>query len=245
MARKVVDTISFTLQAGERLALVGPNGAGKSTLLKSIAGLLPIQTGSICIEGQDISQLSALRRAQLIGYLPQRFEVRIDISVYEFLKVSLYPVTGLYTAPDSDRRILDLMNQFKLQELSERSLLCVSGGELQRVLLASALVHKPKVLLLDEPGSFLDPYNYEEIMKVLFEYTSAHALTVLSVSHDLNLSALWNHTLLALKCGRSAYYGEAQKFMTAAHVQDVFGYSPLLVPHPQANCQLVLPRGPQ
>jgi iron complex transport system ATP-binding protein len=244
-SNSIIGPISFALERGQHLALVGPNGAGKSTVLKAIAGILPLRSGDIRFKGQSINDISTLSRARLIGYLPQRLEISMDISVWSFVSAGLYPLIGEFgVLADADARVSKALAQFDVNEFAERSLLCLSGGELQRVFLAAAMVHEPEILVLDEPGSFLDPRHYETISESLYSLARRENMTVIAVSHDLNLSALWSNRMAALKSGRLIFDGTATSFMQAENLRNTFDFNPLLITHPAGSLQVLLPRGP-
>lgn len=244
-SNSIIGPISFAVERGQHLALVGPNGAGKSTVFKAIAGILPLRSGDIRFNGQSINAISTLSRARLIGYLPQRLQISTDISVHNFVAAGLYPLIGAFgVLADANARVAKALTQFHVNEFAERSLLCLSGGELQRVFLAAAMVHEPEILVLDEPGSFLDPRHYEAISESLYSLARRKHLTVITVSHDLNLSALWSNRMVALKNGQLIFDGTAASFMQAENIRNTFDFNPLLVSHPGGSLQVLLPRGP-
>lgn len=238
--RKLVDDANFALYAGKIIAIVGPNGAGKSTLLKSLAGILPTVGGEISWGGS--TALDARSRAKMIGYVPQSFSLAAPITVQRFVISGLFPELGRFGAVENQReRILEALRLVNCAELEDRQVHTLSGGEAQRVLLAAALVHKPKVLLLDEPGSLLDLKHDQELYALLKELVSSGERAVLVVSHDLNASSLLADEILAMKRGRQEYYGAASGFMRAEVVRQVFDFEPIFVAHPRSGMPMILP----
>lgn len=166
--------ISLALHRDECLAIVGPNGAGKSTLLKTIAGIVPHYDGSVLVGGNEVRELSPQVLAHRVGFVPQRIEHLPPFSVREFLELS-----GLERSEES----LSLV-----RHLEDRSLTHLSGGELQRALVAGVVAQGASMLLLDEPTSNVDPRGRKEIEQLLKKCRDELSLSYILVTHDVSLA---------------------------------------------------------
>jgi len=173
--------ITFDIQKNKIATLLGPNGAGKSTIIKAILGILPYE-GEIKIFGKSIRSSYAS-----IGYVPQRysFDQKIPITVYEFLKLALLSCTSCHK--NKDKLIKESLEQVSLQKYERTTLSSLSGGQLQRILLARALVHKPKLLILDEPEAGIDVGAEQSLYSLLQKMRNETEVTILIASHELDV----------------------------------------------------------
>ncbi|MBQ2508770.1 MAG: ATP-binding cassette domain-containing protein [Bacteroidales bacterium] len=160
--QRAVDNASFTITPGEIVGLLGPNGAGKSTLMKIITCFLPPTEGTVSVYGYDIFDDPVNVRRQ-IGYLPEQNPLYTDMYVREFLRF----VAGVYQIPHAKERVEEMIALTGLTPESDKRIMALSKGYRQRVGLAQALIHDPKVLILDEPTTGLDPNQLEEIRSLI------------------------------------------------------------------------------
>lgn len=177
----ILTNFSWSVQRGERWAIVGPNGAGKTTLIRSILGLLPLQGGDLSFytpTGEVLSSRPSL------GYLPQinNIDKTFPIEVSEVIRSGLYG-SGL-SAREESQRIEQLLSLIDLSDYHNQAIGKLSGGQLQRVLLARAVAAKPELIILDEPTSFLDKRYKEQFIALLDRLITPEA-TILMVTHDL------------------------------------------------------------
>lgn len=194
--------VSFTINTGEMAFLTGHSGAGKSTLLKLVMLMEQPTAGHVQVGEQILNRLGRhdipyLRRS--IGVVFQNHQLLFDRSVYENVALPLN-ICG-YTPEDAARRVRAALDKVGLLEREKMNPMALSSGEQQRVGIARAIVHKPKVLLADEPTGNLDPQLSAEIMR-LFEQFNRVGTTVLIASHDLSLISSMRHRMLTLKSGR-------------------------------------------
>ena len=241
--RRLVDGISFALPEGQLFSIVGPNGAGKSTLLKMLARVLEPSSGTIKIAEQAVSALTPAQHAQLIGYVPQALETDYHHEVFDFVLMGLYPAVGRWERIDSqhEQLVLEALELVDMLPFSARPLRTLSGGERQRVLLASALVHRPKLLLLDEPTTFLDPRHEFEIETLLADIRIKTRVSILSVTHQLNSCALRSDFILGMRDGQIAFAGPSKDFMQSEVLQRIFGFEFQLIRHPHMDLNMVVP----
>ena len=181
--RPVVRNVSIELRRGEAVGLLGPNGAGKTTTFYMIVGLVKPDTGSISLDGADITNLPMYRRARLgIGYLPQEASVFRGLNVEQNVMAALEVVE-----PDPDRRDMmldELLGEFGIDHLRRTPALALSGGERRRVEIARALASEPAFMLLDEPFAGIDPLAIADIREVI-TYLKARGIGILITDHNV------------------------------------------------------------
>lgn len=199
--------VSFQVEEGEFLGIMGPNGGGKSTLLKAMLGLVPITQGSIKIYNQDVKE-----KGSSIGYVPQfaTMDKRFPISVFEVvltgcIRKELAPFFK-YTEKDKERA-QEQLKRVGIENLSNRQISELSGGEFQKLLIARALAVQPRLLLLDEPTASVDAKSREQIYHLLGELNKE--ITIILVTHDLMAISSNVHSLACLN-GSLAYHGEPE-----------------------------------
>lgn len=218
--KKLLDDISFTCNAGEMLSFIGPNGAGKTTLLKSITNIYKKQSGQVLLFDKDISTLSFEELSRVVAYMPQFNEVP-HISVLEVLEL------GRYTFCHSkirlqDRNIIDaIIKEFSLEPILNMNISNLSGGQRQKVFLASALVQEPKLLILDEPIAHLDPKNQLDVLRVVKKITKEKNIITLIVLHDIQHALHYSDELLMLKNAKVLYQLKRDE-VKEKHLNEVF-----------------------
>jgi iron complex transport system ATP-binding protein len=219
-----LDGITGHINGGEWLGLIGPNGAGKTTLLGAISRLLRYD-GVITIGGQRAAALGRRQLARLIAYVPQRPMLPPDMTVSEYVLLGRTAHIGYLRAETAaDRRVCaSVIERLDLGMMSGRMLRAMSGGELQRVVLARALAQEAPVLLLDEPTSALDLGRRMDALELIDEVRREQSLTVLSAIHDLTLAGQFADRLLLLSGGQVAATGKPAEVLTDAVLADHFG----------------------
>jgi iron complex transport system ATP-binding protein len=213
--KKVLKDISLSINSGETWAIIGKNGAGKSTLIKCMAGLLPLQKGSVFINGADIAQIRARELAKVIAYVPQAATLGLaPYTVFDFVMLGRYPYQGLMAIPNqNDKRIVsDAIRLADVENLGGRLLTTLSGGELQRVFLAGAVAQQSKILMLDEPSTFLDPLHQELMRKSLERIHNEYGTVILTITHDANSAISQFGNILALNEGSLFFAGTTGDF---------------------------------
>ncbi len=203
-------------------AIVGPNGAGKSTLLRVLAGLQPVDTGTVRFDGQPLAAMRARERAARIAWLAQQGEASGELTVREVVQLGRLARLGLFTAPGAadEARVDAAMQEAECGAWQQRRLHELSGGERQRVLLARALAVDAPWLLLDEPTTHLDPPHQVALVRLVRRQVHA-GTTVVSVLHDLSL-ALLADTLVVMRQGRIRAQGARDDPQLHAALSDVF-----------------------
>ncbi len=222
--QQILHNISFSLQAGCSYTLLGPNGAGKSTLLKCLNRIQQNWTGDIIIQGESSRKLSQRQIARRIGFVPQQNSLSSNYRVHEFLLLSRFAQHGIWAGIDqADRQALDFaVERAGISPFLDRRLNSLSGGEAQKVFIASALMQQTPILLLDEPTTFLDPRYQKEVNQLLGELARSEQITMLQVSHDINSAAHFSDRLLLIKKGRLIKEGTPQELLNPENMNSLF-----------------------
>ncbi len=232
--RPALESLSLVLPQGAFVGLLGPNGSGKSTLLRCLAGTLAPRAGQVLVLGRPIARLPERRRARLAAMLPQRPETVPALTAFALVLMGRYahtPFLGGYGKEDrtAAQRALE---ETGAAHLAGRSADTLSGGELQRILLARALAQDAPLLLLDEAVAGLDPACQTAVLDSLARRNRADGLTVIAALHDLNLAALYCDRLIFLKQGRIVADGSTERIFTAQTLGEVYENAVAVVPHP-------------
>ena len=202
----VLSHVGFTAQSGECVGILGNNGAGKSTLITCINRIRTPDSGSVLIDGKAVGNMSRRELARSVAYVAQKNEMS-QTTVFDCVLLGRKPYIRWAVGEEDLRLCTAMIHRVGLEALELRSLDELSGGELQKVMLARALVQRPKVLLLDEPTSNLDPRNQYEMMELVREVAREQHITVLIVIHDLNLALRYCDRFFFLKDGSGYRYG--------------------------------------
>ena len=199
-AAEVLRGLTFEVPSGCLVAILGENGSGKTTLLKTINRLLAPSSGTVWIDGVAVGAMSGREIARRFGYMPQRQEAA-HCTVFEAVLLGRKGCRGGRASAEDLEKIEDIVRLVHLEKLAMRPTAELSGGELQKVILARALAQEPKVLLLDEPINHLDPVNQIEVMSLLHAITRDLGITSLVVTHNLNNALQFADRFILLKNG--------------------------------------------
>lgn len=220
---EVVRDLTFSVTSGEWLAVVGPNGAGKTTLLHALAGLLPF-SGTLKLGEEDPRTLPRRRLARIVALMPQQPVVPPGMTSRELISLGRTPFLGRFaTESAADQRAVDTeIARLGLGALADRPADSLSGGELQRVMLARALCQEPQVLLLDEPTSALDLGHQQSVLDLVDQMRSERGLTVLAAMHDLTLAGQYAHRILLINRGQVVRDGKPFEVLAPDLLNDTF-----------------------
>ena len=224
-AQTAVHQVSFSLRPGQWLMLAGPNGAGKSTLIRAVAQTIPY-TGRITLDGRDLRSLRPAERARQVAVLSQHNSAQYGYTVEEIVQLGRYAHRKgfLSSKPEGeDQRVDSALALTGLTEYRHRSVLTLSGGELQRVFLAQVFAQDPRVLILDEPANHLDLNYQQQIFSLIQDWLGMPGRAVLSVVHDLSLAKKYGTHALLMHRGHSVAYGETDAVLTPSNLQSVYG----------------------
>jgi iron complex transport system ATP-binding protein len=240
------DGLSFQVGHGESVGLIGPNGSGKTTLLRLLCGTLAADGGEAVLLGRPVRSIPPRERARLVAIVPQESSLLFNFSVLEVVLMGRAPrlgLLGLERPADYEAARLAL-RQVDLAEEEDRPLRELSSGERQRALIARALAQEPRLLLLDEPTAFLDLKHRLQIHEILLRLNRQGGLTVITVSHDLNLAARYGSRLLVLHRGRLAADGPPLSVLTPGMVRSVYETEAAVERDPQTGAPYLIPRAP-
>jgi iron complex transport system ATP-binding protein len=217
----VFSGISLEAKGGEILCLVGPNGAGKTTLLKCINRLLPPQSGAVFINGQDVAKMKLAERAKSIAYVPQGAHTHFPISVFDAILLGRRPYLNWKPKQNDLDMVGGIIERMNLENLALRDLNEISGGERQKVIIAKAIVQEPRILLFDEPTTFLDLKFQLKIMSLIRELIDEKRLCAVITTHDLNHALQFADRIAVLKDGKIVALGLPEA-LTAQVVREVY-----------------------
>jgi iron complex transport system ATP-binding protein len=222
--KQVLDDISLDVYPGEIIGILGPNGSGKSTLLRIMDGVLAPQRGKLEINGKPYGHLSRKELAREVAMVSQEQHFRFSFSCVEVVMMGRFPhLKAIQFENKNDLSIvMDALRATHALEFSERSIHDLSGGERQRVLIARALAQEPRVMLLDEPTSFLDLKFKREIFRLVSSLSKEKGLAVVIVSHDIDLVSQYCSRVILLKKGSVYRAGAPDDVITSENIEDVY-----------------------
>ncbi|MCZ3365573.1 MULTISPECIES: ABC transporter ATP-binding protein [Methanobacterium] len=217
----VLKDVNFKVKKGDFVSILGVNGSGKSTLMKCINRILKFKEGMIFVEDRDLKKMKDIEIARKIGYVPQSSETGF-VTVFDAVLLGRKP----YIKWDISKKDIELTeNILKVMNLEEYALRYInelSGGELQKVVIARALVQEPQILLLDEPTSDLDLKNQLEVMKIIREVSDTHNIASIVVMHDINLALRYSDKFIILKEGQVFTTG-GKEVITPEIIKETYG----------------------
>ncbi|WP_339064385.1 ABC transporter ATP-binding protein [Fusobacterium polymorphum] len=223
--KEVLKELSLDIDENKLTGIIGPNGCGKSTLAKNIIKYINGKFESFKIMDTDIRELTHKKIAQLISYIPQKSIIIPNISVFDYVLLGRFPLlkNSWDNYSEQDYEIVEKnINLLNIRELKDRNIETLSGGELQKALLARALSQEAKILLLDEPTSALDLNNAVEFMKILKNISIKKNISVIIIIHDLNLASLFCDSLIILKDGRFIEKGSPKEVINEENIKSVY-----------------------
>ena len=223
-ATSILKNVSVSIEPGERIAVVGPNGAGKSTLLSVMAGLRKA-SGRILIDGKNIDDMSPRERAQILSYVPQQPEMPAGMTVASYVLLGRSPHLSLLgmEGPDDYRIAEEVLAQFDLSEMAQRTLESLSGGELQRCHLARAIAQETPVVFLDEPTAALDLGHQQQVLDRIRRIREERQLTVVMTMHDLSLASQHSDRIILMFEGQIAAQGPPSEVLEPTRLSDLYG----------------------
>jgi iron complex transport system ATP-binding protein len=238
----VLSEVDLELAPGEVLGLIGPNGAGKTSLIRAISGVLKPSSGSIQLDGRDLSNISESERARLLAVVPQSTQLPPAFTVWECVALGRTPhLNWLGQLGTQDRAKVEwALEVSEMAALKERRAGELSGGEQQRILLARALAQDCPILLLDEPTAHLDLHHQVALLGLVARMAAEQKLAVLLAMHDLNLAALYADRLALLVAGNIRAIGTPAEVLTTENLQIAYQVPLSVLVNPQHGLPLVV-----
>jgi iron complex transport system ATP-binding protein len=223
--RHVLRQLSFNVKKGEFFIAIGPNGSGKTTLMKLMAGILKLQKGQIEILGLPNCSYTPKALARVVAFVPQRLPVDLPFTAGEAVLLGRAPYQGvLGIERERDLEIAKQAMQFTgVDHLTGASLSQLSGGEQQRVFIARAICQEPDIMLLDEPTASLDLAHQVKVMDLMEKLKREKGITVIMVSHDVNLAAMYGDQVLLLKEGEVVCIGIPPDVLSFQKLEETYG----------------------
>ncbi len=240
----VLDGVTMKVPEGALYAVLGPNGSGKSTLMKALLGVIPIAGGSALIGGRSAASWKRREMARAVGAVAQSETLTFPLTVRELVAMGRYAHQGALGAESAhDRRaIAAALEACDVAELAGRDATTLSGGELQRVRIARALAQEPSALVLDEPTASLD-IRHEMAILELLEHSARRGITVLLITHGLDMAARYADRMLLLDGGRVAAEGTPAEVLDARTLSTVYGWPVAVADDPVTGAPRVIPLG--
>ena len=239
----VLNDISLNFRAGEFAGVIGPNGSGKSTLLKLIGGILPPPSETVFFKNRELSHYKKKELAVSIAWIPQEKQMAFAFKVIDIVMMGRHPyLSPLAFEGENDYQIAEeAMRQTQVLEFANRSFNEISGGEKQRVMIASAISQKPEVMLLDEPTSALDIKYQIEILNILKQLNGEENKSLILAMHDLHLASKFCKRLILLKKGRIFYEGPPAEVLQKEILEEVYEVKVKIFQDDEDGSLLVVP----
>jgi iron complex transport system ATP-binding protein len=238
----VLERVEFTVKTGESFGIIGPNGSGKTTLLKVLSGLETPNDGVASMDGRPVSSYRRKELARWLAVLQQDALPPIGFRVRDVVAMGRFPFQNWLGEERGDTEALidSVLECMSLTALADRTVDRLSGGERQRVALAKAMAQQPRVLLLDEPTTYLDIGYQIQLMDLIRAWQRDAELTVVAVLHDLNLAAMYCDRLLLLHHGQVVCCGTPREVLTPSRIESVYGTKASVLPHPTSGVPQVM-----
>ena len=230
----VLYNIEFQVKVGETFGIIGPNGSGKSTLIRTMSGLLKPSQGEILLNSQPIGSYRKQELAKLIAVLEQEGIPPLSFTIEEVVAMGRYPwLKPLSDLGQQDEQIIqEVLKTLGLWKIRSQAVNTLSGGQRQMVSLARAMVQQPKILILDEPTTFLDIGHQMLVMEHVRDWHKSQGITVIMVLHDLNLASQYCDRLLLLDQGHVQSYGTIHDVLQQEIISTVYKTELIMIEHP-------------
>ena len=221
----ILNGVTHAFAEGRRTSIIGANGAGKSTLLKALCLLNEKFNGSITLDGRDVRSIGRRTLAQSIAILPQERDAPVDTTVRQLTSYGRFPHQKLFSGgnPKQDREAIAwAMSVTNVEHLANRQVSTLSGGERQRAWLAMSLAQQPKILLLDEPTTYLDISHQLEVMEIIADVNRRYNMTVIMVLHDINHAVEFSDEVIVINGGGIFARGAPSTVLNPTLIREVF-----------------------
>ncbi len=239
----VVQNVSFSIESGELLTVIGANGSGKSTLMKAIARSLRPLNGTVLLDGKSIAKEDTKAIARKLAILPQVHNAPPDFTVRDLVSYGRFPHLGVAgrLSVDDFHAVDRALELTRMTPLAHRNVNTLSGGERQRAWISMALAQEPRVLLLDEPTTFLDISHQFDLLELINTLNEESGLTIMMVLHDLNQAARYSHRIVVLQDGRVHRIGTPDEIIAHDVLSEVFNIRVRILKDPEYGCPYFIP----
>lgn len=232
--RIIVPEMDITVRSGEITTIIGPNGSGKSTVMKALARLLRYNRGAVYLNGRDLQGIDGKALARCLGMLPQKHSAPPDFRVRDLVGYGRVPYQKWYSKNSAeDEKIIDwALQETGAWKLRHKLINECSGGEAQRVWIATVLAQQPEILFLDEPTTYLDIAHQQETMRLVKRLNRENGIGVVMVLHDLSQALEVSDRIVVIKDGRKYSEGAPEEVITAAMLREVYNVEGELIKIP-------------
>ncbi len=222
--KTILDNVELTLSSGHIYGVLGPNGAGKTSLVKSILRLIKGQSGYILYDGIRGDKIDRNDLAKMISFLPQSLNANVDFTAYDVIAMGREPYRKGFKPLDGDdiSAIEEAIAFTNCENIRDKSICKLSGGELQRVMIARTIAQDTPWIILDEPISSLDIKHQAELIKVLNRLKIEKNKTIITILHDINTAKDLCDTVILMKEGRVALTGKSEEILTELNLKKIF-----------------------
>ncbi|MBK8945942.1 MAG: ABC transporter ATP-binding protein [Ignavibacteriae bacterium] len=219
-----ISELNLKVNAGEFITVLGPNGSGKSTLLKLIANLLIPNNGQIFLDNKNYNKYERKEFAKIVSFVPQINKMFFQFSVYEIVMMGRTPYQNIFGIENEidKEKVNNVLELLEIDHIKNKGINEVSGGEAQRALIARALIQDPKIILLDEPNAHLDIKHQVAIFNILKKLNDEFKLTVMLISHELNLASHFSKRILLMNKGKIEFDAKPNEVLTEQNIKSIF-----------------------
>ncbi|MEG0234955.1 ABC transporter ATP-binding protein [Cetobacterium sp.] len=234
--RDILKNIKLNIKEKKFIGIIGENGCGKSTLLKNIYRNYTPKKNSIYIDGIELNDYSVKELSKKISVLSQNQKIIFDFTVKEIVEMGKYNKSSLFSKKNYEQDIDEALEKVGMKHLKDSSFLTLSGGEMQRVLIARSIAQESQVLLLDEPTNHLDVRYQYQIMDLVKSLDK----TVVAVIHDINIASRYCDYIFAIKNGEIKYEGTPEEVIVSEKIKEIFQIEVEVIKHPLNNKPIVI-----
>lgn len=240
--KNILKDLSIDMEKGLFYSIIGPNGSGKTTLLKLLANTLPTTKKTIYIDNEDIHNITKKNIAKKLSVVPQITNIDYEFTVLDIVMMGRSPYISRFGKIDSNDTniVMKAMEETGVIHLKDNKVTNLSGGELQRVVIARALAQETEIMLLDEPISHLDIGYQYEITELVYKLCRDKGITIINIVHDLNIAMRYSDKILMLKDGKIYRYGQPLDVITKNTIKDVYAIDVEIINHPILHNQKVI-----
>jgi len=238
----ILDDVSVDFESKKFTGIIGPNGSGKTTLAKLISKLLNVNKKTVYVNKDDLTDIKVADLAKKMAMVPQASQINYDLTVYEVVLMGRTPhLKRFQRESEEDLEIVEsVMKETDTWQFKDRLIHQLSGGERQRVIIARALAQEPKILVLDEPVTYLDVHHQLQIMTLIKRLSKQRNMTIIMILHDLNYALSYCDQVLMLSDGKVYKSGNPMDVITSDYVRDVYNIDVTIIEHPVRKEPIVI-----
>lgn len=238
----ILDDVSINFETEQFTGIIGPNGSGKTTLAKLISKLLKVDIQTVYLNLNDINSIKIAELARTMAMVPQASQINYDLTVYEVVLMGRTPhLKRFQKESETDLEIVEsVMKETDTWQFRDRMIHQLSGGERQRVIIARALAQEPKILILDEPVTYLDVHHQLQIMNLIKDLSKDRKMTIVMILHDLNYALTYCDQVILLSEGKVFKSGSPLEVITIDHIKKVYKIDVSIIEHPIRKQPMVI-----